>query len=74
MRAHLMTGTASPLEGFLTKSELATAWNVSERSIDRYVNQPDGLPFVRLGGRRLFPVEMCRNWLLARVEQRNPLA
>lgn len=60
------------LDGYIDKSELARQLGVSERTVDRYTDLPDGLPFVKLGRRRLFDVAQCRQWLADRTITRNP--
>lgn len=60
------------LEGFLTVEELAEGLNKSVRTVERWIAQPDGLPYTMLGNRRLFRPEAVREWIIAREQQRNP--
>lgn len=65
-------GAADLLAGFVPGDQLAGALGKSERTIDRLVNQPDGLPYVKVGRTRLFNIDSVRDWLIARETQRNP--
>lgn len=60
------------LSGFLTIEELAAELDKSVRTVERWVAQPDGLPYTQLGNRRLFRPEAVREWIIAREQQRNP--
>jgi hypothetical protein len=42
------------------------------RSILRWMNEPNGLPYLKLGNRRLIHVPTARQWLLGRIQQPNP--
>ncbi|WP_194393866.1 hypothetical protein [Bradyrhizobium sp. CCBAU 51765] len=61
----------SILAGYITEAAFAASAEVTTRTISRYRNQPDGLPFLKLGGRVLIPVEDAREWLRARVVHPN---
>lgn len=43
--------TQDLLSDCFTEDELAAEANISKRTIARYRNQPDGLPYFRLGAR-----------------------
>ena len=66
--------TSSPIAavigGLLERRELAAALNRSERTIVRYERQ--GMPFIKLGSRRLYEPEKVRNWILG--HEQVPLA
>jgi hypothetical protein len=44
----------------------------SGRSIDRWCDEPDGLPYTTRGGTRLFNPSWTKAWLESRRVQRNP--
>lgn len=62
---------SSILEGYADREALAAGFNVTPRTINRWMNQPDGLPYVQLGGRILFNLESVRTWLAARERHPN---
>ncbi|MDA9465329.1 hypothetical protein [Bradyrhizobium sp. CCBAU 53415] len=61
----------SILAGYITEAEFAASADITTRTVCRYRNQPDGLPFLKLGGKVLIPVEDARAWLRARVVHPN---
>lgn len=42
------------------------------RTVRRWMDAPDGLPYVRMGNRLMIYIPTAREWLLRRVKQRNP--
>jgi hypothetical protein len=42
------------------------------RTVRRWCNQPDGLPYTKLGNRVLIHVPSAKEWLLKRVRRPNP--
>ena len=60
------------LDGYFDQDTLSVDIDLSSRTIDRLIDQPDGLPVVRLGRRKLFNIESVRKWLAQREAQRNP--
>ena len=42
------------------------------RTVRRWMNQPDGLPFVKLGNRILIKRESAKKWIAAQERQPNP--
>jgi hypothetical protein len=42
------------------------------RTVRRWLNQPDGLPFTRIGNRILIHVPTAREWLMKRMKRHNP--
>jgi hypothetical protein len=42
------------------------------RTVRRWLTQPDGLPYVRLGSRTLIHIPTAKAWLLSRMRQPNP--
>lgn len=59
------------LEGYVDRASLAVGFGVSSRTISRWMNQPDGLPYTQIGGRVLFRVQGVREWLARRERQPN---
>ncbi|MGB8104446.1 MAG: helix-turn-helix domain-containing protein [Pseudolabrys sp.] len=59
------------LNGYLTKTALAKEFGVSERTIDRWRNQPNGLPFTTAGATVLFNIASVRKWLDKRERHPN---
>jgi hypothetical protein len=66
-----MQPTSTILDGFIPAEQFAKDLNVDTRTIDRYRAQPDGLPYVKIGGKIFIPLEIAREWLLARVQRPN---
>ena len=54
------------------RRDLAAALNVCERTVARYEAQPDGLPSIKLGGRKLYRLSSVRQWLESRETRPNP--
>lgn len=61
------------LTGYLTRAELAAEWDCHERTIARYEAMPDGLPFLFIGGRKLYRIENARRFMDSRVTRPNPV-
>lgn len=51
---------------------LAAEWKTTQRSLRRYENEPNGLPYLMLGGRKWRPRKACGAWLASRVKMPNP--
>lgn len=60
------------LAGYLTRDEVARQLKVNPRTISRYSDQPDGLPFLRVGGRLLYRRDDVREFLDRRLQRPNP--
>ena len=60
------------LEDYLTIPEFAAALKVSERTVRNWMNAIDGLPYSKIGARRLINVPRARVWIASREVQRNP--
>ena|ERR1700720_3626747 len=50
----------------------AASLNRKPVTIRRWMKAPGGLPFIRLGNRRLIHVPTAREWLLSRMRRPNP--
>jgi hypothetical protein len=59
------------LAGYREQTQWAAEANVTTRTVDRYRAMPDGLPFLKFGGRVYIPVEEAREWLRARIQRPN---
>ena len=62
----------SILDGFQLKSAFAEDHGVTERTVDRYRNEPNGLPWAKFGGKVYIHIEGGRAWLMRRVRSNNP--
>ena len=61
------------LAGYVTRAELAAEWSCHERTIARYEAMPDGLPFLTIGGRKMYRIEDARNFMQRRITTPNPV-
>jgi hypothetical protein len=52
--------------------QLAADFDKCERTIIRWMDEPDGLPYVKIGNKRLVHVPSAREWLLSRTKRPNP--
>jgi hypothetical protein len=66
-----MQPNASILDGYIPQEQFAKDLDVDVRTIERYRRQPDGLPYVKLGGQVFIPLDIAREWLLGRVQRPN---
>jgi hypothetical protein len=68
--------TSSPvpdlLAGYIPIETFATAVDRCDRTVRRWMDEPDGLPYLRLGNRVLIHVETARAWIFSRMKARNP--
>ena len=60
------------LKDYRDRPGIATGLGVSERSIARYEDLPDGLPSVLIGGRKYYHVPTVMEWLQRRTKRPNP--
>ena len=42
------------------------------RTVRRWMSQPNGLPYTRLGNRILIHIPTAREWMFSRMRHRNP--
>jgi len=66
-------GKRGLLAGYVTRAELAAEWDCHERTIARYEAMPDGLPFLYIGGRKLYRIEDARAFMERRITKPNPV-
>lgn len=59
------------LDDYLTRAELAKELRASWRTIARYEDQPNGLPSIMLGGRRMYRRDQVKHWLETQEARRN---
>jgi hypothetical protein len=60
------------LEDFDTLEQHAARLGKSKRTLQRWINMPDGLPYCRRGRELLFRIEWTRAWFEQGMVQRNP--
>lgn len=60
------------LADFVEEDALAEELHRHPRTIFRWSNQPGGLPFIKLGNRRLYHVPSVRQWLMHKMRKPNP--
>ncbi len=60
------------LEGLKHINDLAEEVERSTRTVKRWTDQPDGLPFVKLGRDIFIPIDEGRSWIRNRIVHRNP--
>jgi hypothetical protein len=67
-----MSNTDNLLQDFVDLDPFAAGINRTPRTVRRWIDAPDGLPYVRVGSRLMIHMPTAREWLLGRVKQRNP--
>jgi hypothetical protein len=68
-----MSSSSPFLEGFVLEGDFASATGVCSKTVQRYRNEPDGLPHLLWGGKMYIgPLDEAREWLLRRVRRPNP--
>jgi len=60
------------LEGFADLEPFAAEVKRDPRTVRRWLNQPDGLPYTKLGNRILIHIPTAREWMLGRIHRPNP--
>ncbi len=64
--------TESILAGYIDLEPFAEQVDRHPRSVRRWMNRPDGLPFVKLGNRILIARASALQWIAAQERQLNP--
>jgi hypothetical protein len=59
------------LTDYLDLEPFAAEVGRNPRTVRRWMDQPDGLPFTRLGNRVLIHIPTARDWLLSRMHRPN---
>jgi transposase len=67
-----MSPVGDLLEDFADLADVAKAFGRHERTVRRWLDQPDGLPYTRAGCRILIHVPTAREWLMSNLKRRNP--
>jgi hypothetical protein len=60
------------LNEYVGVAAFADAVDKHQRTVLRWMNAVDGLPYLKLGSRRLIHLPTARQWLLDRIHQPNP--
>lgn len=60
------------LADYADLEEFAAEVDRDPRTVRRWLNEPDGLPYARIGNRILIHIPSARQWLFSRVRHRNP--
>ena len=58
------------LEGVLTKDQLKAQLGWGDRTVQR--REAEGLPFIKIGGDRLYPIDKVRAWILSHTREQSP--
>ena len=59
------------LADYLDLESFANGVDRDPRTVRRWMNQPDGLPFTRMGNRILIHLPTAREWLYSRMRRPN---
>jgi hypothetical protein len=59
------------LEDFLDLEPFAQQVDRDPRTVRRWMNEPDGLPYTRIGNRILVHVPTAREWIFGRMRKPN---
>jgi hypothetical protein len=65
--------TANLLDDYLDIEPFAAQAKRDPRTVRRWMSEPDGLPYTRIGNRVLIHVPTAREWLIAKMHNPNPL-
>jgi hypothetical protein len=60
------------LEGFLGIAPFAAQVERDPRTVRRWMDEADGLPYTKIGNRRLIHIPTAREWMLGRMRRPNP--
>jgi hypothetical protein len=60
------------LDDFLDLDPFAAEVKRHPRTVRRWLDQPNGLPYTRIGNRILIHVPTAREWIFGRMHNRNP--
>jgi hypothetical protein len=64
--------TPNVLADFLDLEPFATQVARHTRTVRRWMDEEDGLPYTRIGNRILIHVPTAREWMLGRMRRPNP--
>jgi hypothetical protein len=68
----MSTNTDSLLDGYYDLEPFAEQVRRHPRTVRRWMNQADGLPYVKLGNRILIRRESAESWIRAQERKPNP--
>lgn len=60
------------LEDYMTREQIARELGMAPRSLTRWQSMPDGIPFIKVGGKVFFRKSSVLAWLEARETRKNP--
>jgi hypothetical protein len=60
------------LEGYVGVAQVAADFKKHPRTIHRWMDQPNGLPYVKVGRDRLIHIETARQWIFDQMRRPNP--
>jgi hypothetical protein len=60
------------LQDFLDLAPFAKQVGRNPRTVRRWMAEPDGLPYSRIGNRILIHTPTAREWIMSRMRARNP--
>jgi hypothetical protein len=60
------------LADYLDLQPFAAEVNRDPRTVRRWMNEPNGLPYTRIGNRILVHVPTAREWIFGRMHRPNP--
>ena len=60
------------LSDYLDLGPFAKEVDRNPRTVRRWLDQPNGLPYTRIGNRILIHVPTARDWIFGRMRNRNP--
>lgn len=60
------------LSDYLDLEPFAKQVGRNPRTVRRWLEEPDGLPYARIGNRILIHIPTARDWILGRMRGRNP--
>jgi hypothetical protein len=60
------------LADYLDLEPFAAEVKRDPRTVRRWLNEPDGLPYTRIGNRILIHIPTAREWLFSRMQHPNP--
>jgi hypothetical protein len=60
------------LSDFLDLEPFAVEVRRDPRTVRRWMDEPDGLPYTRIGNRILIHIPTAREWMLGRMRNRSP--
>ena len=66
------TSAGGLLADFVDLGPFADEVGRHPRTVRRWLDQPDGLPFTRIGNRILIHVPTAREWIFSRMRKPNP--